>query len=94
VLLASGASRVVADGRSVRVPRLLVDPDADWVAELTELPSDAGDTDALELVPKKIGNAITVSTESIEDADHEGQAGADHHDIAEQAGWSEPPSTR
>jgi HK97 family phage major capsid protein len=68
VLLASGASRVVAEGRIVHVPRLLVDPDADWVAELQELPSDAGDADTLALTPKKIGNAITVSTESIEDA--------------------------
>ena len=68
VLLASGASRIVAEGRIVHVPRLLVDPDADFVAELDELPSDAGDADTLALTPKKIGNAFTVSTESIEDA--------------------------
>jgi Phage capsid family len=68
VLLASGASRVVAEGRIVHVPRLLVDPDADWVAELAELPSNAGDADTLDLTPKKIGNVFNLSTESIEDS--------------------------
>jgi HK97 family phage major capsid protein len=67
-LLRSGASRVVAEGRVVHVPRLLVDPDADWVAELAELPSNAGDADTLALTPKKIGNVFNVSTESVEDS--------------------------
>ena len=68
VLLASGASQVVGAGRIIHVPRLLVDPDADWVAELTELPSNAGDADTLELTPKKIGNVFNLSTESVEDS--------------------------
>jgi HK97 family phage major capsid protein len=68
VLLASGASRVVAEGRVVHAPRILVDPEAEWVAELDELPSDAGDADTLALTPKKIGNVTTVSTDSFEDA--------------------------
>ena len=67
-VLRSNANRVVADGRIVHVPRLLVAPDADWVAELAELPSDAGDADTLDLTPKKIGNVIELSRESIEDS--------------------------
>ena len=54
VLLRAGANRVVADGRVIHVPRLLVNPDADWVAELTELPTNAGDADTIVLTPKKI----------------------------------------
>ena len=68
VLLRSGASRVVADGRIVHVPRLLVDPDADWCAELEELPSNAGDADTLDLTPKKLGNVFNLSRESVEDS--------------------------
>src|SRR5215207_5389063 len=68
VLLRAGANRVVADGRSVHVPRLLVNPDADWVGELVELPTNAGDADTLELTPRKIGNVISLSRESIEDS--------------------------
>lgn len=64
----SGATRVIANGRTIHVPRLLVAPDADWTAELAELPSDAGDADTLELTPRKIGNVVALSTESIEDA--------------------------
>jgi HK97 family phage major capsid protein len=67
-VLRAGATRVVSEGRSVHVPRLVVDPDADWVAELDELPSDAGDADEIVLTPKKIGNLVELSTESIEDA--------------------------
>ena len=68
VLLQAGARRVVATGRTIHVPRLLVAPDADWVPELTEIPSDAGDADSVELVPRKIGNILELSRESIEDA--------------------------
>jgi HK97 family phage major capsid protein len=68
VLLRAGANRVVADGRVIHVPRLLVNPDADWVGELEELPSDAGDADVLELTPKKIGNVVSLSRESVEDS--------------------------
>lgn len=68
VVLQAGATRIVGEGRTIHVPRLLVDPDADWVAELTELPSDAGDADEIELVLKKIGNVVELSRESIEDS--------------------------
>ena len=47
---------------------MLVNPDADWVAELAELPSNAGDADTLEPTPEKIGNVIQLSRESIEDS--------------------------
>ena len=67
-LLRAGANRVLTDGRVVHVPRLLVNPDADWVGELQELPSDAGDADTLALVPRKLGGIATLSRESIEDA--------------------------
>jgi HK97 family phage major capsid protein len=68
VLLRAGANRVVADGRVIHVPRMLVAPDADWVGELVELPTNAGDADTLELTPKKIGNVVSLSRESIEDS--------------------------
>ena len=48
-VLRAGANRVVVKGRSGHYPRVLINPDADWVAELTELPSDAGDADVIEL---------------------------------------------
>ena len=68
VVLQAGANRIVGDGRTIHVPRVLVDPDADWVAELTELPSDAGDADEVVLEPKKIGNVVELSRESVEDS--------------------------
>jgi HK97 family phage major capsid protein len=68
VLLRAGANRVVADGRVIHVPRMLINPDADWVGELVELPTNAGDADTLELQPRKIGNVVSLSRESIEDS--------------------------
>jgi HK97 family phage major capsid protein len=67
-LLRAGPNRVTTDGRVVHVPRLLVAPDADWVEELRELPSDDGEADTLDLTPKKIGNVLALSNESIEDS--------------------------
>lgn len=67
-VLRAGARRIVVNGRTAHVPRVLVNPEADWVAELAELPSDAGDADTIELTPKKIGNVVAMSRESIEDA--------------------------
>ena len=67
-LLKSGATRVVTDARIQNVPRLKIHPTSAWVAELQEIPSDSGDADILSLVPRKIGNVISVSTESVEDA--------------------------
>jgi HK97 family phage major capsid protein len=68
VLLRAGPNRVTTDGRIVHIPRLLVAPRADWVEELRELPSDAGEADTLDLTPKKVGNVIALSNESIEDS--------------------------
>ncbi len=67
-LLSAPVTRVVTDGRVVHIPRVLVDPVADWTAELAELPTDAGSGDTLQLVPKKVGDVIVVSNESIEDS--------------------------
>ena len=67
-LLRAGATLIVVQGRNASIPRILVDPDADWVAELAELPSDPGDADVLTLTPRKIGSIVNLSTESIEDA--------------------------
>jgi HK97 family phage major capsid protein len=67
-LLNSPASVIHTDGRVLHVPRLRVHPTADWVAELDELPSDAGTEDVIALVPRKIGNVALLSRESIEDA--------------------------
>ena len=46
----------------------MVDPEADWVAEHDELPSDAGDADEIVLEPRKIGNVVEVSNEVVEDS--------------------------
>ncbi len=67
-LLQAGATLIVVNGRNASIPRIKVDPDADWVGELEELPSDPGDADVLTLTPKKIGNLVNLSRESIEDA--------------------------
>jgi HK97 family phage major capsid protein len=67
-LLNSPVTRIDTDAKVVHVPRLSVHPTADWAAELEELPSDAGTEDVLALVPRKIGNVILLSRESIEDA--------------------------
>lgn len=63
-----GVRLIPIAGRDAYLPRLLVDPEADWVAELAELPSDAGDADTIHLTPRKIGNVTVLSTESVEDA--------------------------
>ena len=68
VVLRAGASQIVSEGRTVHVPRLLVDPESDWVAELDELPSNAGDADEVVLEPKKLGNVVELSRESVEDS--------------------------
>jgi len=67
-LLRSGATRVIVQGRTAHIPRVLVDPSAAWSAELAELPSNAGSADVLVLTPKKLGNVVNLSRESIEDA--------------------------
>jgi len=67
-LLRSGATRVIVQGRSAFVPRLLVAPTSAWVAELAELPTDAGSADTIELLPKKLGDVIAVSNEAIADS--------------------------
>ncbi len=67
-LLRAGATRVTTDARVVHCPRLKVHPAAAWVAEMQQIPSDSGDADTLVLVPRKVGNVLNLSTESIEDA--------------------------
>jgi HK97 family phage major capsid protein len=67
-LLRAGASRINTDARVVHAPRLKVHPVAQWVAELSAIPSDSGDADTLVLVPRKVANVLNLSTESIEDA--------------------------
>src|SRR5690349_20373223 len=67
-LLRSNATRITTDSRVVHVPRLKVNPAAAWVAELSPIPSDGGDADTLVLTPRKVGNALNLSNESIEDA--------------------------
>lgn len=67
-LLQSGARRIPIAGKRAYVPRILLDPEADWVAEGAELPTDAGEGDSVELVPRKIGDVVTLSRESVEDA--------------------------
>jgi HK97 family phage major capsid protein len=67
-LLRSGATHIPTDARVLFAPRLKVHPAAAWVAEMQEIPSDSGDADTLVLTPRKVGNVLTLSTESIEDA--------------------------
>jgi Phage capsid family len=68
VLLRSGARRIDIAGTQARVPRLLDDGTVSWVAEGTEIPSDAPEADSLLLVPKKAANVVSLSNESIADA--------------------------
>jgi len=63
-----GVRLISAAGRTLHVPRIVTDPTADWRAELAELPSDAGNADTIELTPKKLGNVVVLSRESIEDS--------------------------
>jgi HK97 family phage major capsid protein len=67
-LLRAGATRVTTDARVVHAPRLKTHPSAAWTAELAVIPSDSGDSDTLVLVPRKLANVLTLSTESIEDS--------------------------
>lgn len=67
-LLNSPAQVNRTDSKVLHIPRLSVHPTAAWTAELAELPSDAGTEDVLVLTPRKIGNVVTLSRESIEDA--------------------------
>jgi hypothetical protein len=53
--LRGGIPALPVDGKVVHLPRILIDPAADWTAELAELPSDAGSGDALALQPRKGG---------------------------------------
>lgn len=71
VLLRAGAHRIDVVGREIHVPRMLVNPRADWVEELRELPSDEGEADTLDLKPQKLGNVVSLSTESIQDSSTE-----------------------
>lgn len=67
-LLRAGARFIPIRGRSAHVPRTLTDGTAVWVDELEEIPSDAPTGDEIVLTPKKLGNVVSLSTESIEDA--------------------------
>jgi HK97 family phage major capsid protein len=67
-VLRAPVTSVIVEGRTAHLPRVVMDPDADWVAELAELPSDAGDADVVVLEPKKIGATLALSRESVEDA--------------------------
>ncbi len=64
----AGATRVTTDARVVHCPRLKVHPTAAWVAEMAPIPSDSGDADTLVLVPRKVANTLSLSSESIMDA--------------------------
>ncbi len=67
-LLNSPVTTIHTDSKVLHIPRLAVHPTAAWTAELAELPSDAGTEDVIALLPRKIGNTILLSRESIEDA--------------------------
>jgi hypothetical protein len=67
-LLNSPVTMIHTDAKVVHVPRLALHPTAGWTAELAELPSDAGQEDVIALTPRKIGNVVQLSNESIEDA--------------------------
>jgi HK97 family phage major capsid protein len=67
-LLRGGARFVPIGGRSAKIPRVLSDGAASWCAEGTEIPSDAPEGDILELVPRKVANVVSLSSESIADS--------------------------
>jgi HK97 family phage major capsid protein len=63
-----GVRLIPITGRSAKLPRITLDPRADWTSELEELPSDAGNADTIELIPAKIGTVSNLSTEAIADS--------------------------
>lgn len=67
-LLRSAATRVVIAGRVAHLPRILLDGQASWTAELAEIPSNAGDADTIVLTPRALKNLVVLSNESIADA--------------------------
>src|SRR4051794_28590162 len=68
VVLASGATEIRTDFKSVHVPRVTGDGGAGWYDELQPIgPGDPGG-DELELVPRKCAALTTLSNESVEDA--------------------------
>jgi HK97 family phage major capsid protein len=69
VLLRSGARRINVVGTRAHVPRLLSDGTATWTAEAAPIASSAPAADTIELIPKKVANLVTVSNESVADAD-------------------------
>lgn len=68
LLRSPNLNRVVTDGRVVHIPRIKTAPAAQFVAELAQIPSDAGDADQLVLTPRKAADVVTLSRESVEDA--------------------------
>ena len=69
VLLNSGARRINIAGKQAHVPRLNSDGTATWTAENAEIASSAPDADEILLIPKKLANVVTLSTESVLDAE-------------------------
>lgn len=67
-LLRGGARSVPVTGKSLKIPRVLSDGSASWVAEGAEIPSSAPTGDLIELIPKKLANTVSLSNESIADA--------------------------
>ena len=67
-VLQAGASRILIDGKTANVPRILVNPAATWTAELAPIASDAGNADNVVLRPEKVANLVSTSREALEDA--------------------------
>jgi HK97 family phage major capsid protein len=67
-LLRAGCRFLPVGGRNVHIPRTLLDGTAGWVAELAPIPSDSPTGDELVLTPKKTGNVVSLSRESVEDS--------------------------
>lgn len=71
VVFASGARRINITGKTAHVPRLNSDGTAAWTAENAEIASSAPDADEIVLAPKKLADVVTISNESIDDAEVE-----------------------
>ena len=67
-LLRAGARLIPVVGRTASIPRVLTDGQATWTAEGAEITSNAPTGDVIQLVPKKLGNVVTLTSESLEDA--------------------------
>lgn len=68
VVLASGATRIDTNSKTIHVPRLTDDGGVDWYEELETIENEAPGGDDLVLTPRKIAALVRLSNESVGDS--------------------------